>query len=130
MQFSHAAMRHSHAASWLISIHDSILHETTGPGGENKDSREDAGDERLALAVYFDQEMDLLCHLPAAARALRRQLVADVAKVLRFSPFISTDFPIPLFVLWNSILNLLVKPASRTAGEKLALFVRAVRACV
>jgi len=72
--------------------------------------------------------MDLLCHLPAAARALRRHLVADVAKVLRSSPFISIDLPNPLFVLRNSILNLLVKSASRTA--KLTLFVRAVRACM
>lgn len=71
------------------------LHKPAGSEAGNRDCREDAADEELALAVYFDQEMKLLCSLPAAARGLRRHLVADIAKVLRSSPFPPTS-PIPV----------------------------------
>ena len=40
-------------------------------------------DEGVALAIYFDDETRLQCQFPAAARALRRNLTADLAAMLR-----------------------------------------------
>ena len=50
--------------------------------GSDRAGAEKVNDERISIAVYFDEEMRLLCQLPAAARALRRDLVSDMAQVL------------------------------------------------
>ena len=42
----------------------------------------DEDDESLSLAIYFDEEMRLLCQLPFAVRALRRDLASDIANFL------------------------------------------------
>lgn len=67
------------------------LHAAVSPSAASTESeRRESGqndlslpDENISLAIYFDEEMRLLCQLPAAARAMRRDLVADLAKVLR-----------------------------------------------
>jgi len=56
-------------------------------------------DERLSIAIYFDEDMRLLCQLPAAVRDLRRHLISDLAKVLGYCKCCFTLFqmlPSPL----------------------------------
>ena len=54
--------------------------------GNGERGEEDDDDEDLAIAIYFDEVMKLLCQLPATARAMRRDLAAEIAKALRVLP--------------------------------------------
>jgi hypothetical protein len=55
----------------------------TRNGGRDEEHEDD---QDLAIAIYFDEVMKLLCQLPATARAMRRDLAAEIAKALRVLP--------------------------------------------
>jgi len=66
---------HAHAHTHTRSL--SLSHAHAGERVSGKD-------ERLSIAIYFDEDMRLLCQLPAAVRDLRRHLISDIAKVLGY----------------------------------------------
>ena len=70
----------------MVSAPDEIAEQVAQTGqadGATVAHAVDVQDQDSLIAIYFDDEIRLLCQFPSAVRALRRDLVADLSKSLR-----------------------------------------------